>query len=115
LLRPRVVRRLVLAGTGPRGGHQMHGWTFDIERVTSQQNNGIEDLLHISFEVTETRGALGGEYVQRAFSRDEGRDRPNGAEVARASTTRSSSGGSPTPRSSTGSPGSPSPRSWQRA
>ena len=31
LLRPRAVRRLVLAGTGPRGGHQMHGWTIDIE------------------------------------------------------------------------------------
>ena len=32
LLRPRMVRRLVLAGTGPRGGgHQMHGWIYDID------------------------------------------------------------------------------------
>ncbi|WP_371400634.1 alpha/beta hydrolase [Kribbella sp. NBC_00662] len=84
LLRPRAVRRIVLAGTGPRGGHQMHGWTFDIERVANAANNGPEDLLHIFFEITETSRALGREYMQRAFSRTEARDKPNGPEVARA-------------------------------
>ncbi|TCC50626.1 alpha/beta hydrolase [Kribbella capetownensis] len=42
VLRHRAVRRIVLAGTGPRGGHQMHGWTFDIERVANAANNGPE-------------------------------------------------------------------------
>jgi pimeloyl-ACP methyl ester carboxylesterase len=84
LLRPRVVRRLVLAGTGPRGGQQMHGWTLDIERVANQEDNGLEDLLHIFFEITETSRALGREYVQRAFSRGDGKDKPNGPHVARA-------------------------------
>jgi pimeloyl-ACP methyl ester carboxylesterase len=84
LLRPRAVRRIVLAGTGPRGGHQMHGWTVDIERTANAANNGLEDLLHIFFEITETSRALGREYVQRAFSRTEGGDKPNGPEVARA-------------------------------
>ena len=62
----------------------MHGWTFDIERVANAANNGLEDLLHIFFEITETSRALGREYVQRAFSRTEGGDKPNGPEVARA-------------------------------
>jgi len=84
LLRPRVVRRIVLAGTGPRGGKQMHGWTFDIERVANAADNGLEDLLHIFFGATETSRALGMEYVQRIFSRTEHADRPNGPEVARA-------------------------------
>jgi pimeloyl-ACP methyl ester carboxylesterase len=84
LLRPRVVRRIVLAGTGPRGGQQMHGWIVDIERTANQANNGLEDLLHIFFEITETSRALGREYIQRAFSRTEGRDKPNGPAVARA-------------------------------
>jgi pimeloyl-ACP methyl ester carboxylesterase len=84
LLRPRVVRRIVLAGTGPRGGRQMHGWIVDIERTANQANNGLEDLLHIFFEITETSRALGREYIQRAFSRTEGRDKPNGPAVARA-------------------------------
>jgi pimeloyl-ACP methyl ester carboxylesterase len=85
LLRPRIVRRIILAGTGPRGGgQQMHGWILDIERIANNEGNGIEELLHIFFEVTETSRALGREYVQRAFSRTEGADRPNGREVARA-------------------------------
>lgn len=84
LLRPRAVRRIVLAGTGPRGGQQMHGWILDIERTANNANNGIEDLLHLFFEVTQTSRALGREYIQRAFSRTEGTDKPNGPEVTRA-------------------------------
>jgi pimeloyl-ACP methyl ester carboxylesterase len=84
LLRPRVVRRIVLAGTGPRGGRQMHGWTFDIERIALQADNGPEDLLHLFFDVSETSRELGRAYLQRAFRRTEGRDAPNGLEVARA-------------------------------
>jgi pimeloyl-ACP methyl ester carboxylesterase len=85
LFRPRMVRRLVLAGTGPRGGgRQMHGWIFDIEQTANASDNGVEELLHIFFEVTETSRALGREYVQRAFSRAEERDKPNGLAVARA-------------------------------
>ncbi|WP_433167131.1 alpha/beta fold hydrolase [Kribbella sp. CA-247076] len=84
LLRPRAVRRLVLAGTGPRGGPQMHGWIVDIERTANQADNGPDDLLHIFFEVTETSRALGRAYLQRAFGRTNGRDKPNGLDVARA-------------------------------
>jgi len=84
LLRPRMVRRIVLAGTGPRGGQQMHGWIFDIERLANNADNGIEEVLHIFFEITDASRALGREYIQRAFSRTEGRDKPNGPEVARA-------------------------------
>jgi len=40
LLRPRVVRRIVLAGTAPRGGgHRMHGWIVDIEQTANAANN----------------------------------------------------------------------------
>ncbi|MGW4353223.1 alpha/beta fold hydrolase [Nocardia sp. NPDC004582] len=84
LLRPRVVRRLVLAGTGPRAGRQMHGWTFDIERTANQADNGLEDLLHIFFGVTESSRALGIDYVQRIFSRTDNADRQNGPDVTRA-------------------------------
>ncbi|MFF4197894.1 alpha/beta fold hydrolase [Nonomuraea sp. NPDC001831] len=84
LLRPRAVRRIVLAGTGPRGGKQMHGWTLDIERAANRADGGIEELLHIFFGITETSRALGKEYAQRVFSRTEHPDRPNGPEVARA-------------------------------
>jgi len=84
LLHPRIVRRIVLAGTGPRGGQQMHGWIFDFERIAISANNGIEELLHLFFEATETSRALGREYLQRAFSRTDGADKPNSQRVARA-------------------------------
>ena len=85
LFRPRAVRRLVLAGTGPRGGgRQMHGWIVDIETTANKAQNGLEDILHIFFDITETSRALGREYVQRIFTRREGRDAPTGPEVARA-------------------------------
>ncbi|WP_431900308.1 alpha/beta fold hydrolase [Nonomuraea sp. bgisy101] len=84
LLRPRGVRRIVLAGTGPRGGKQMHGWTLDIERVANQAEAGLDELLHIFFGVTETSRALGMQYAQRVFSRTENPDKPTGPEAARA-------------------------------
>ena len=65
-------------------GNGRAGWIFDIEQTANAPNNGIEELLHIFFDVTETSRTLGREYVQRAFSRKEGRDKPTGPEVARA-------------------------------
>jgi len=84
LLRPRVVRRIVLAGTGPRGGRQMHGWIVDVERTANNPDSGIEDLLHIFFEATETSRTLGRQYIQPALRRTEDRDKPNGPQVTRA-------------------------------
>ncbi|MCW2651719.1 MAG: alpha/beta hydrolase fold protein, partial [Mycobacterium sp.] len=85
LFRPRAVRRLVLAGTGPRGGgRQMHGWIRDIERTANAADNGVEDLLHIFFEITETSRALGREYIGRIFTRSDDRDRPTGPQVTRS-------------------------------
>lgn len=85
LLRPRMVRRLVLAGTGPRGGgHQMHGWIADIEQTANAESNTLDDVLRIFFEITDSSRKAGREYLNRAFARAEGRDKPNGPEVKRA-------------------------------
>jgi len=40
LTRPAVVRRLVLAGTGPKGAPGTHGWRHDITDHTHQDNLG---------------------------------------------------------------------------
>ncbi len=86
LLRPPLVRRLVLAGTGPRGGGQlMHGWAPDVAAVARADDNGPDELLWLFFEHTETSKKLGGEYLARAFGeRKEDRDRPNGDQVSEA-------------------------------
>jgi len=81
LLRPPLVRRLVLAGTGPQGGQLMHGWISDVAAIANAENNGPADLLNLFFEVTETSRQKGKEYLQRFTARREGRDDPTGLGV----------------------------------
>jgi pimeloyl-ACP methyl ester carboxylesterase len=77
LLRQRMVRRLVLAGTRPKaGGEQMHGSISDVAAVADADNKGPED--------SESSRQKGRECLQRMMARREGRDRPNGPEVGRA-------------------------------
>jgi pimeloyl-ACP methyl ester carboxylesterase len=76
LLRPTAVRALVLAGTGPSGAPRMHGWREDIRRESHHDQSTAESLLYIFFAHTDTSRALGGAFLQRIFSRTEGRDAP---------------------------------------
>src|SRR6202163_3919051 len=45
LLRPRVVRRLVLAGTAPQGGPDLHRWSEDVYALATPDQPIAEDLL----------------------------------------------------------------------
>ena len=80
LIRPQLVRALVLAGTGPRGGQLMHGWISDVAGIANADNNGPGDLLRLFFEITETSQQKGREYLKR-FTERQDRDQPNGPEV----------------------------------
>ena len=73
LTRPSLVRRLVLAGTGPQGGPGM-GWRQDIADHARADNPGGEDLLYIFFAHTETSQAKGVEFLGRFLQRTEDRD-----------------------------------------
>jgi len=74
LIRPRLVRRLVLAGTGPQGGEDMHGFAADVYVSATRDEPGAEDLLALFFERSETSVAAGWEFAQRIFARTEDRD-----------------------------------------
>src|SRR5580700_7620832 len=74
LTRPALVRRLVLAGTGPQGAPGTHGWRQDIADHARADNPGGEDLLYIFFAHTETSQAKGVEFLGRFLQRAEGRD-----------------------------------------
>jgi pimeloyl-ACP methyl ester carboxylesterase len=77
LVRPRLIRRLVLAGTGPKGAPGMHGWREDIERHARAEEPTGEDLLYIFFAHTETSQAKGVEFLGRFLERSEDRDVPS--------------------------------------
>jgi pimeloyl-ACP methyl ester carboxylesterase len=52
----------------------MHGFTPDVLAVTTSEQPGAEGLLFLFFEKSETSVAKGREFVERIFTREEGRD-----------------------------------------
>ncbi len=69
---PQLVRRLILLGTGPRGGE---GMTFT-ELTPEEQADRVAFLLAAFFAPSDTSQAAGREYIKRLESRKQDRDRP---------------------------------------
>ncbi|MDG9676529.1 alpha/beta hydrolase [Micromonospora sp. DH14] len=76
LQRPYLVRRLILAGTGPQGGRGFHAWSEETRGHAYREAQDAEDLLYLFFAPTEESRAKGMEYVGRIFTRQEDRDAP---------------------------------------
>ena len=74
LLRPRLVRRLVLAGTGPEGGRGFHAWSEEITSHAYMDVLGAEDVFYLFFAPTQTSQAKAKEFVGRIFTRERDRD-----------------------------------------
>jgi pimeloyl-ACP methyl ester carboxylesterase len=75
LVRPTLVRRLVLAATGPKGAPSMHGWRDDIAAAARGESKP-ENLLYIMFAHTDTSQQRGREFLGRFVERKDGRDLP---------------------------------------
>jgi pimeloyl-ACP methyl ester carboxylesterase len=75
LVRPTLLRRLILAATGPKGAPGMHGWREDIAAAARGESKP-ENLLYIMFAHTDTSQAKGMEFLGRFMQRQEGRDTP---------------------------------------
>jgi pimeloyl-ACP methyl ester carboxylesterase len=76
LIRPALVRRLILAATGPKGAPGMHGWREDIAVAARLPQSTADSLLHIFFADTETSRAKGREFLGRFLAPREDRDTP---------------------------------------
>jgi pimeloyl-ACP methyl ester carboxylesterase len=76
LLRPRLVRRLVLAGTAPQGGPDVHRWSDDVYALAMPDQPTAEDLLSLFFSGSEHSRAKGMESIGRLYQRDVDRDQP---------------------------------------
>jgi pimeloyl-ACP methyl ester carboxylesterase len=74
LIRPRLVRRLVLAGTGPQGGEDMHGFADDVFEPAMRDEPVAEDLLALFFERSAASVDKGWEFIGRIFARTGDRD-----------------------------------------
>ena len=75
LIRPALVRRLILAATGPKGAPGMHGWREDIA-IAARADSKPENLLYVMFAHTDTSQAKGREFLGRFLARTDDRDAP---------------------------------------
>src|SRR3954464_5873710 len=76
LLRPRLVRRLVLAGTAPQGGPDLHRWSEDVYALATPDQPIAEDLLGLFFSSSDQSQAKGLESLGRLYQREVDRDEP---------------------------------------
>jgi pimeloyl-ACP methyl ester carboxylesterase len=74
LVRPRLPRRLVLAGTAPQGAPDLHRWSDDVYTYACGDVTTPEDFLALFFSGSEESTRRGWEYLARTQARTEDRD-----------------------------------------
>jgi pimeloyl-ACP methyl ester carboxylesterase len=80
-----LVRRLVLVGTGPRGGEGMETLTPEAQQIFGATYNKPEELwLKVHFTDSEASQAAGREFLKRFLRRTENRDPEANDKVAPA-------------------------------
>jgi len=84
--RPSIIRRMILAGTAPRGGEDiMHLEKPSLAKhLNDPQNRGYGVLQKIFFAPTTKSQAAGEAFIARLMQRTEDRDPPSGPNVAGA-------------------------------
>jgi pimeloyl-ACP methyl ester carboxylesterase len=74
LRRPRLVRRLILGGTGPQGGRGFHVWEGETGERAYRDQQTAEDALYLFFSPSKASRTKGGEFIERIFTRQKDRD-----------------------------------------
>ena len=74
LTRPGVVRRLILAGTGPKGAPGMQEWSPDVVKSVVVDDIGPEGYVYVFYAHTDSSRAAGQTSLGRIYQRQEGRD-----------------------------------------
>lgn len=84
LIRPLLVRSLVLASSAPQGAAGMHGWAPEVIDAVGSREIQPEKFLGIFFAPSPASQQAGMEFAQRAFSRTVDPDQPTTWETRQA-------------------------------
>ena len=76
LIRPAVVRRLVLASSAPQGAAGMHGWDSEVIEAVGGRAPNPEGYLSVFFTESSASRQSGVEALGRITARSEDRDQP---------------------------------------
>jgi pimeloyl-ACP methyl ester carboxylesterase len=74
LIRPDLLRRVVLASSAPQGATGMHGWAPDVIGAVGATASNAQGYLEVFFAPTDTSRDAGREAVGRIFGRTADRD-----------------------------------------
>jgi pimeloyl-ACP methyl ester carboxylesterase len=75
LIRPAIVRRLVLASSAPQGAAGMHGWAPEVIGAIGTPKTSPEEYLGVFFTQSASSRQAGMEALQRMYARTEDRDK----------------------------------------
>ena len=76
LIRPDLLRRVVLASAAPQGADGMHGWAPDVIGAVGQPEPSPEGYVGVFFAHTSTSMQAGQQAAGRIFGRQANRDEP---------------------------------------
>ena len=76
LIRPDLLRRVVLASSAPRGAAGMHGWAPEVIGAVGQPEPNPQGYLDVFFAPTSTSKEVGQQAAGRIFGRTSNRDEP---------------------------------------
>jgi pimeloyl-ACP methyl ester carboxylesterase len=76
LIRPDLLRRLVLASSAPQGATGMHGWAPEVIGAVGQPEPNPQGYIDVFFAHTDSSRGAGREAAGRIFGRTANRDAP---------------------------------------
>ncbi len=76
LIRPDLVRRLILASSAPRGAAGMHGWAPEVIGAVGRPETNPEGYLEVFFARSPSSRQAGRDVLRRIYARTEDRDKP---------------------------------------
>ena len=74
LVRPAIVRRLILASSAPQGAADMHGWAPEVIGAVGTPKTSPEEYLDVFFTQSASSRQAGQETLQRIYARTQDRD-----------------------------------------
>ena len=75
LVRPAIVRRLVLASSAPRGAADMHGWAPEVIGAVGTPQTSSEAYLDVFFTQSMASRQAGSDALRRMYARTQDRDK----------------------------------------
>jgi len=84
LIRPDLLRRIVLASSAPQGAAGMHGWAPEVIGAVGAPETSPEGYISVFFAPTDTSLEAGRQVAGRIFGRTDGRDEPTTWQTRRA-------------------------------